>query len=476
MEDKYNSTTEMPTGQAQGHPAEFDPVTGQLNQENGGWQTAPPTEPYGGMMQEPKKKKKLVPLIIAISVLLVVAVVAVVGVVASGLLSSDKNKVIAAVANTFEEPEIWKALNFNHIVTADTYTIELGANIEGVTFDLDYLQTRERQALNGSIRAEDTDEEMDFYSVLNNDQLMAKLPFLDDEKLFVYHYRQENQGYLMDYLEESGLSQQMLNSYLIYMHEGSKAQGGDVDYKELAESILDTYKELEFEKLDKRSFDIDGKQVSCNGYQLVLTKQMIEEMISQIEQAGGSLAASIQNLQDAISYMESEEIELKFYIYDKKLAGLQVTADGSTEEIRFEGGVRRTQNMSFYVDGLKILNVVGTTEGKKETTSLKIMGMELAHFSYDADSGAIEAELSLNELYGIENISFSGTVSPDKDHPGISNISLKEGDEVILLDGSILFREGAEIEDLQGEEFDIGNASVYELMEYFGTVYEDLLD
>lgn len=494
MEDKYNFETEKPAQESQGQQPEagfgagqtgqeeyarqagFDPVTGQLRQENGGWKNAPSMGPYGGLPQEPKPKKKLVPLIIGISIFLVVAVAVLGVVVVSRFFSNDKNKVIVAIANTFEAPEIWKAFNSNDIVTSDAYTIELGANIEGVILDLDYLQTRELQALNGSIGAAGVEGKTDFYSVLDEEKLAAKLPFLDDKKLFVYYYRQENQGYLMDFLEESGIPSWTLNNYFIYLHEGAKAPSAQVDYKELAESILETYNELKFEKIDKRSFDIDGKQVSCSGYQLRLTRQRIEEMLDQIKQAQGAMAASIQSLQDAVSYMEGEEVELRFYIHQKKLAAIQVTADGITEEIRFEGGARRTQNMSFYVDGLKLLSVVGTTEGKKETTTLKIMGMELAHYSYDAGSGVIEAALSLEELYGIENIYFNGTVSSDKERPGITNISLKEGEEVILLDGSILFSKGAEIEALQGEEFDLGNASVYDTMEYFGTLYEDIYD
>ena len=38
----------------------------------------------------------------------------------------------------------------------------------------------------------------------------------------------------------------------------------------------------------------------------------------------------------------------------------------------------------------------------------------------------------------------------------------------------ITFTEGADIENIEGEEFDIGNASVYECMEFFGKIYEQL--
>ena len=71
MEDKYNFETEKPVQESQGQQPEagfgagqtgqeeyarqagFDPVTGQLRQENGGWKNAPPTWPSRGFPQQP---------------------------------------------------------------------------------------------------------------------------------------------------------------------------------------------------------------------------------------------------------------------------------------------------------------------------------------------------------------------------------------------------------------------------------------
>lgn len=464
----------------------FDPMSRESQETSGGdnfYFDAKTGELSGGSGGEPPKKKKLLPLIISLAVVLAAAVAVVIIGVVTGAFLSDKNKVIAAVANTFETPQIIKDMDFSEFITSDAYTLDIKGEADDVSIDVEYLHTNERQAINGSIGVLGSEEE--FSSILDDKQLKLKIPFLDDKKMFVYHYDQENTGYFMGVLEEYGITSKELNQFLESLHNGSEQ--GDSNFeanKELFKSMIEIYQNLEFKRIDKRTFNIDGKNVTCAGYETVITAQMINEILDSIQKAVdtgvfNSSTADMQGIINSLRYALSEsndlQIRMKYYIYKKKLAAVRWELNGEDAEIRFEGGTTRTQNIGVYVSGLQILKINGTTEGEKDTVVLSSLGSEWMRGSYNKGTGEFEASLILyNYDYSQENYYMKGKITKEKEYGEIEISELDTGDNGISMKMKFTIRPGATIKDIEGEEFDIGNATVYECMEFFGDIYDRL--
>ena len=62
----------------------------------------------------------------------------------------------------------------------------------------------------------------------------------------------------------------------------------------------------------------------------------------------------------------------------------------------------------------------------------------------------------------------------EKEYGEIEISELDTGDNGISMKMKFTIRPGATIKDIEGEEFDIGNATVYECMEFFGDIYDRL--
>lgn len=461
----------------------FDPISeesGEMSKQDNIYFDATTGELAGGTGGEAPKKKKLLPLIISLAVVLAAAAAVVLIGIFSGAFISDKNKVIAAIGNTFEVPEIVKVLDFNDIVTSGAYTVGIESEIDDVSFHVDYLRTKDKQAVNGNIGSLGINGE--FSGILDDNQLKLQIPFLDDEKILVYHYDRENTGYLMEILEEYGVNDQVLNQFLDTLYNGTEESDSSLEVnKELFQNIWEIYKNLEFKKLEKRTFTIDGNNVSCNGYETVITAQMMKDTLNHIqnamnEQPAYSAREDMQEVFDNLREVLSSgnvQVRLKFYIYKKKLAAVRAEVNEEDIEIRFEGGNTRTQNMGIYMSGLKMMEVKGTTEGQKDTSILSSMGTELMRWSYDKGTGEFDASLSLyNYGYSEDNYSIRGKITNEDEYGEIDISELNMGDGPMKM--KITIQKGADIKDIEGEEFDIGNATVYELMEFFGKIYEQL--
>lgn len=465
----------------------FDPVTGMLKDTSGdvsderqkaagflGYE-------YQGKEEPPEKKKRLLPLIVSLAVLVAaIGAVIIIG-IGNGVFLSDKAKVFAAIGNTFEEPKIVKALDFSDITGSDAYTVSISGMVNGFPIEAEYLRTKEQQAFHGSVNAGGID--MEYAGMLDDEKLMLHIPLLDHEKLFTYYYNRENNGYLMDILAGYGISPDVLNENLRSIHDSAKSGNSAELYLALAKPLKEFYQKMEFKKTMKKGFEVDGRYASCQGYETTVTSQELRELVEEMQNAlndvgavaiSGNFPATLDNLSEVLNEIEDTQMQWRFYLYKKKLAGIQIDSEGTKVEILFLGGKRRSQNMALRINGLKILEVSGFNEGKKETTKISSMGTNIIEWSYDVETGGFDATLFLEEFYYGESVSVKGKIEKEKTNATIGLEEVKVGEEPILTDGQIVFHTGAEIEPLEGEELDMGSASLYELMEYMGSLYEGL--
>ena len=125
----------------------------------------------------------------------------------------------------------------------------------------------------------------EFY--LDEKELVMAIPELSS-KAFSMNYADDLEGqvknspYLGQILQDSGMDLTGLNSYLEKCNE--LAAGGeqffDLEelwkrYKEGSKAIDDLKAAMTVEKAEKKSFTIDGKEVSCDGYHTTITKDAL---------------------------------------------------------------------------------------------------------------------------------------------------------------------------------------------------------
>ena len=463
--EAVEATGQMPDSQPE---MSFDPMAGQPQMS-----FDPMTGQPAGM--PPKKKGFLKST--ASKVVLAVAVVAVIacGTAAlafSGVFGSKSTKVLRAIENTIDDKgELMQAFEIEDITKSNEYTLGFHMEAEEMGMDISYLSGRDGKQLNGTVDAAYSSS-VDFTMNITEDELQVQIPYISD-KVFAYNYKEENTGYLM---EELGSEEEVeaLNKMLEYVY---KVQPSDDATEKLYDAVLDEYKSLEFEDAGKEEFEVDGKDRSCKGYETVITKENIQNLIDAYEEIIGEQYEEMEELMldlDPSYTMESytqtfdalraeledmPDMAVTFYIYDNKLACIELQPDGDEAvQIQFLGGDRRAQNMRVVdEDGNVFIEVVGEKDGSVETTELFVTEMSVMTLEYDSDNGDFG-------LYSDE-FSLTGAIESDRDGLTITIDGVSDEYSDYDFEGSISLEKGADFQELDGDKFDIGNATEDEFMD-----------
>jgi len=245
-----------------------------------------------------------------------------------------------------------------------------------------------------------------------------------------------------------------------------KAYSEDELRKEVTKSIVGEYKELEFEKVDKKEFEIDGKDRKCEGYKTEITEdnvvnilEKLEEVLQKesedinelMEELTGTEVSTDELIDELIDEMDFSDIELTFYIYKKELACIVVEVEKEEVEILFTSEDNE-EVISLVYDDETVMELILETEGNTETYTMETMGMEYGVIEYDYKSGNVEFDFFDGEIEG----------------EGLIESSAKEKSfEILELDvdgedmgtGRVFVRSGADMHKFSGEKFDLGNAS-----------------
>lgn len=449
-----------------GQPMGFDSMTGQ---------------PIGG---QTKKKKGFFKSTAgkAVLALVIVAVIACGGVAfafSSGILGSDSDKVLKAIKNTLNDKgELTQAFEIGDIAKSNEYTMGFSVESDGVSVDASYLSGKQGKQMNGSINAYSAD--IDFALNLTKDKLQVQIPYISD-KIFTYNYTGDNTGYLMKELDSDEV--EALNKLIEYCYNSSY---NDEAVEKLKDAVADEYKTLEFESVKEEKFEVDGKERSCKGYETVITKENIENLIDAYEEATSENLSDIEELMTELdstytvgSYTEAfdevrdaleemPDVAVTFYLYANKLACIELQPKGDEAiQIQFLGGDRRAQNMRVVdEDGNVGFEIVGEKDGSNEIMELITDDETVLSLEYDSKSGA----------FGIysEEFNISGTIESDKDGLTITIDEVSDEYDDYDFEGTFSLKKGADFEELDGDEFDIGNASEDEVMDLMYEISDSL--
>jgi len=416
----------------------FDPMTGKPVTENSapGNTTAPKFDVAGLL-----KNKVL----IAVAAVVVVVLVA----IFSGVFVSSHTKVLLAVANTFsDESKLSKACQGLGLLTTDSYTVSAKADVEGQLIEGSFAAKKNEMQLTGKVDIKNYPE-VEATIGLDSKQVRAKADIFEDQ-LFVYDFTKENDGYLMEEFNDEQV--EMINNIL--KNVTSESQRNDI-VKKVANAVVAEYEEWEIKKADKKKFEVDGKDRNCAGYTLTLTEECLEDLVDAVFEA---LEEDIdEEILDALydecdnMFKGMEDVETSIYIYKDMLAAIVFDIDGNELEVLFLGGDFRTQNILVEANGNTGLELEGKTEGSVESYELEVSGESVFALEYDAKSGDLEIELT---RYGT-------TLEVEANLKGSANeFAFLMDMDALGVDGEVevYIEKGAKMQELSGEEFNIGTA------------------
>lgn len=247
-----------------------------------------------------------------IGILVVVLAIVLVGGVslaASGLFKNDKAIVTTAVTKMFnskEETPFEKALGFNKIseaMLANAYEQGLSLRFEDSSVaDIASLKGFE---INGDFKSDMKSKSMsskmdvkysglsfaDINIFLNQEKIMASVPTYS-EKVFKVDYANDLKGQIKnspmfgDYIDVEEASTKELLDMIDNYKQSMDKDPKQVDFGAMINSYakittaLDSIKNnMTVNKIDAKDFEINKKSQSCKGYELVLTKDSVIELI-----------------------------------------------------------------------------------------------------------------------------------------------------------------------------------------------------
>ena len=404
------------------------------------------------------KKTFLKWILIGAPIALVILAVAVL--ILAGVFRSDKTKVLLAFSNTFKnQPKFMEDLKLDDIskwASEKKITTNIVADGIGTSVDMSLGMTPSEVRMYGEFEGESMPE-TDFIISYTDSQLKAMMPAVSDV-LFVYNYNEMPTGELFDEVAEENI--EMFNEALsTYWTEDNK----NIE-KRLNKVFKKAFKELELNKTDSAEFKIDDKRRKCDGYEFVLDDDFLLDLLDEVEtvyeeELDEEMYDSMEDAFDAMRqvFREFPESEVKVYIYKNKLAAINVVMDevDVEAELLFKGGKFRWQNMELIVDDGDTeynFELEGKTDGKTEEYEISVEGTEVAIIEYSQKTGdfVLESEMA--------DFEFEGNIVSEKNSVGFSF-------SVDGVDMTVTVSQGANFEAMEGETFNVGEASQEDFME-----------
>ncbi len=457
----FDPMTGQPIGGGSAPTGGFDPMTGQPI----GGGSAPSGMGFDPMTGQPlgkgagKKSFGALKWVLGIAVPVVAVGVVVFAGIKSGLFLGKSGKVMMAVNNTFQDStHLAEDLNFADILDSDKYTVEVSGEMPEGSAAITYGVSSDDKMLSGNLDISGMPE-IEFSAMLDSEALRLSIPSLDDQ-VYAYYYQSENDGYLMSNVDQESID--AMNDALVSLYSNSDYEDMVNDLKDC---VKDELKNLEFEKASAREYEVDGKDRSCKGYVTVITADNMINIVDAMEdlfadQYGAQYELMMRENFDELRYEldAMSDIELTFYIYKNKLSAVNLYCEGSEIEWRFLGGDTRMQNMEIVADGETVMEVRGSVEGTEERTRVFADDVEVLDLQYDYKSGNFK--VNAGQLF-----SCKGNIQSGKKEFSITLDRLEYAFLEADINGTVTVKKGVEKLDMDGEEFDIGNASLSDVEE-----------
>ena len=489
----------------------FDPMTGEpINEESQGTPevTETPVAPENPVNQAVESVKSWIstmstkqwflPAMIGGGVG-VIAIIAVVVAIVGGAFMSPVQKVTYAAGNTFKEAGVLgDVLSSTMTAVANSKsTTYFMLGVEGNEMEMEVRNAgKDKQVW---VKADITNyPELEGTLTLNKNELQAQAPILGDY-VFFYDYTKEADGFIFENVDDEIV--EALNKMLAQAYSGKTDDSKAL--KEMAKALQEWMDDIEIEEVEKDEFEINGRDVNCVGYEIVIDEDMIKEymeivcdaMVEYMEEQGldemegyddAMFDEAFEDMFDEIEGMP--EMTFTVYVDSNMLAAIMIEAEDSEGKVKilFEGGDYRAQNITVKFDGEKVLQIKGERDGNEESLRMvvytqrydggintgEVNAITVFDYEYDKKSGDFEA--AFYNTYEKAILEVEGTIVCNNNGVEITDGELNV--ESMSVDFAFSCKKGAKIEKLSGERFDIGNADEDDFEELAEDIQDELED
>ena len=402
-------------------------------------------------------KNKKLPLIIIASILgFLLILIIIAAIILSNTLFKPANQIALAAISTWDEnpSEVDELITTFLDITSEETTTKLDLNTPDLNANIEYRRAYDIAQANITVNTPDYPQ-ITAQANISDGSLRAKIPLLGDS-LFVYNYTMVNNGYLMSYLSGEDISK--INSTLELLEPTGPRASFELPEK-AKNDLIDLYYTLDFEKVEKKEYTIDRKQVTCKGYQTTVDENFMRDLLVVIENIYLSNATDSQapidfdSLRAELSDMS--DIKLTVYLYKGMLASVIINMDGYEYELLLQGGDYRMQNLVLTCNGTRYFVVQGDRVGSTDYVSFFLGTDEYVRATYDNHSG--DFSLILFDEYGYSQLETSGNIAIKTNslHATIDSFA------TLTLSGSmtVIVSKGASVEIVSGPEFNVGTAT-----------------
>ena len=452
----------------------YDTMTGQPIYEDS-------VPGYGKKKSNGKLVAGIIAAVLAVLICFACAVVFLLG-------SSPKSKILKATAKTFEDYAegdnlLATSLNLVDFGNGKEYVADVYARVdvggESVNVDCEVNKDSSAMQLEGSVSGSLLSGlSVDGSLLFDKSSIQANTSLLD--YVFVYDYKKSGKGYLSELLEEEGMSVDEINSSIQTLYDLSFGGKSSKELSaDLAKEFNKVYKDIKVKKVKKAPFSIDGKEVKCAGYTMHITEDDVaalvnayfnvyeenygENMDEILAMAGEDSIAEMK--EDLLQEIGDVDVDIRFYIYKKQLAAIQLEENEEIVSVEFLGGDYRAQNINVIADGYEEFAIESSKGKSTEALKLRAEGENVLSYTYDSETGALALEVDGTKLDGItvKNDGKTLTVKFEYEEKGYFY------DTDLSVDCTIS-KGGAKIKKMKGKEFDLLNASEAD----FDAVMEDI--
>ena len=439
----------------------------------------------------PEKKKGVGKLIaiIAAAVALVAAIVCLVIFVILPNFGKPITKIEKALINTFSSLDkgdnlLLTALSPKGLQKTDTFTMSFEGNIEDMgSANIDFIKTKDALQLNaGADLSEMLDVPyIDAQFLYDKESISVASSLLNNQYIYNYTEDPDDDSFLAELFEEmedEGLDADTINGALKdYYNTLMDFENLNKTNEELIEECKDHLRDLEVKKADSAEFEVNGKEVKCKGYTVIITEKDMKKLLDSYTKSmkntfeksmGTILEAADMDIDDLMdetfgeaydAIEDMEDIEIDFYIYKNEIAAIEMEIDDEKLSVQFQGGDYRAQNILVSAAGSKV-ELTGEKKGNVEKATVKADKETIFSYEFDSKKG----DLLLTVSDGYDDYEIEGINVKSEDDELV--VSFDEIDlDGVLFDGSFTIKKDAKIKAMSGDEFILNEATEDELME-----------
>ncbi len=340
-----------------------------------------------------------------------------------------------------------------------------------------------------------------FYA--DEEEFSFSLPDMTDYAFYVDRTTLEED--IWNLVDEGIIEEEIAENLIILNQSEQELTGTDKDVeqgsKDILEALKDIYQKTEVKKIDSKTLEVDGEDVNCKGYAVIITPEQIAEFfiaykevyeenegfrnyfnqVLAMQEGYNSAeelleymdpAEELQNLADEVVEEITEDIEVCFYLYDGLVARISYEEDRDNYfEWNIKGGnfPLENTNLTLMADGYEIYVARSGDKRKGLYTANYTLGLdyETLYLDIEYDTGNGDLEMEAYDYY--DEIFFSGNLYK----PGSGNAleveiySVEIDYEEILYGDLVISNECGEIVRPEGDDFN--------LMEMTEDEYYDIL-